>query len=340
MLIGILFASTALLTLMIVGAVRRWTERHQIYDHPTERSSHTDPTPRMGGLGIVGALLFDAVALSFAGPLSKAGLVVLGAALLIAAVSLVDDVRPLSVMVRLPTHVCAALIVVAMVGYWQTINLGNATIKLGIVGLPLTCLWLVGLTNVYNFMDGVDGIAGTQGVSAGLGWMILGVVADLPLIWIPGGLIAAASAGFLVENWPPARIFMGDTGSAFLGFVLAALPLLAPAASPRLLGPAVFFLWPFLFDGTFTILRRLLRRENVFEAHRSHLYQRLLVTGRNHLQVTVLYAGLDIVGIAFGILAFVRPGTIPLCLSALAVIASGFWALVVRMERAAHDHPS
>jgi len=126
-------------------------------------------------------------------------------------------------------------------------------------------------------------------------WTIIGARTGQPSLTLLGGAIAAASLGFLLHNWPPARIFMGDVGSAFLGFTLASLPLLSPRRD-ALFVPAVLILWPFVFDGTFTILRRLRNRENIFAAHRSHLYQRLVIAGYSHAFVTTLYAALAVLG--------------------------------------------
>ena len=141
-------------------------------------------------------------------------------------------------------------------------------------------------------MDGIDGIAGGQAVVAGLGWAALGWLSDQPLVGILGILLAASSLGFLGHNWPPARIFMGDVGSAFLGFTFAVLAVAAAQRDARLALAGVLLVWPFIFDACFTFLRRLRNGENVFAAHRSHLYQRLVIAGYSHRTVTLLYIGL------------------------------------------------
>jgi UDP-N-acetylmuramyl pentapeptide phosphotransferase/UDP-N-acetylglucosamine-1-phosphate transferase len=161
----------------------------------------------------------------------------------------------------------------------------------------LTLVWILGLTNVTNFMDGADGLAGLQCMIAGIAWAAAGVWLGDPVVTIGGAVIAGACGGFLFHNWMPAQIFMGDVGSAFLGFMLAMMPVLAslhavaeaPAAAARLPIFAGFIFWPFIGDGLFTFVRRLTRGENVLMAHRSHLYQRLVLAGWTHARVSLLY---------------------------------------------------
>ena len=165
----------------------------------------------------------------------------------------------------------------------------------------ITWLWIVGLTNAYNFMDGSDGMAGSQAVIAGLGWACLGWLADFPLLADLSLLLAVGSLGFLPHNWPPARIFMGDVGSAFLGYSFAVLPLLGLRAGGPLasLSPILGLLLRLavcLRHRVLTFLRRLRRGENVLAAHRSHLYQRLIIAGYSHRFVLLLYSGLAIIG--------------------------------------------
>ena len=148
---------------------------------------------------------------------------------------------------------------------------------------------------------------------------------------------AGAAVGFLTLNWPPARIFMGDAGSTVLGFLFAAAPLVAagesPAAFDHLLIAAALALWPFLVDGTFTIFRRLGRGENILQAHRSHLYQRLVIAGQTHRRVTLVYGALALVGVGFGTLV-VRGvlGAVPLAIGGVGVCFLGLWRWVCRVE--------
>ncbi|MCB9079369.1 MAG: glycosyltransferase family 4 protein [Anaerolineaceae bacterium] len=307
MLTTIYFLTTLVTSYLLTGAIKTYTLRHGIVDVPNSRSSHVIVTPRGGGLAIVIVVLGGWLVYGLSNPalLTAAYWAAIGGMALIAAISWLDDVRPLSYRLRLGAHSLAALLVIWQIGFWQEMRLPLlGTLNWGWTGLIITFIWLVGLTNAYNFMDGLDGLAGSQGVVAGIGWGILGLVYGQPAVSLLGFLVAAGCLGFLGHNWPPAKIFMGDVGSAFLGFTLALLPLLA-AVNPFDGGPGwpgapvvgVLLLWPFIFDTAFTFLRRLRRGENVFAAHRSHLYQRLSIVGYTHLMVTTLYTGLAMGGL-------------------------------------------
>ncbi|MGI8785224.1 MAG: glycosyltransferase family 4 protein [Acidobacteriota bacterium] len=277
-----------------------------------------------------------------------------GVGLLIAAVGLVDDVRGLPAVTRLVAHVSAGALLVAGIGTWHTfVWPGLWCVDLGWAAVPFTILLVVGLTNAYNFMDGVDGIAGTQGVVAGLGWIGAGYALQDPLLAVAGAAIGMASLGFLLFNWSPASVFMGDVGSSFLGFLLAALAVFVAPRSPTAATAGVLFVWPFVFDTAFTFLRRASRRENLLRAHRSHLYQRLVLTGVSHRTVALLYGGLGTVGVAVGnaVAREARPASIAgafligalaagLCLGVSwrerAVVASA--GPTQNQERASHEH--
>ena len=262
----------------VVG-LRRWAQR-RLLDVPNERSSHSQPTPRGGGLVIVAATLVGlpvCLIVGF-GHIPAVFFAYLLGATLIAAVSWIDDLHSLPNRVRFALHSLGAIIAIWGIGYWLSATLpGLGLIELGWLGLPVTFVWIAGLTNAYNFMDGIDGIAGGQAVVAGFGWVALGWWSQQLPVAALGLLVAASSLGFLGHNWPPARIFMGDVGSAFLGYTFAVLPLIlsalmgAPDGSERIPLASVLLVWPFVFDTAFTFLRRLRNGEKVFSAHRSHL---------------------------------------------------------------------
>ena len=283
-----------------VSAVRRWAARRHLLDYPTARSSHLQPTPLGGGLAIVLPVLLGwwgwALVAGFAG----GGLGWTAGALLVAAVGWADDLRPIPPLARLLVQALAAAIAAAAIhpaGVW-------------IIAVPV---WIVALTNIFNFMDGLDGLAGLQGVVAGLGWALLGWIGQTPEVMAAGLIVAAACLGLLGENWTPARIFMGDVGSTFLGFSFAVLPLWNwsdPADVPTPAGHLVLgalVLWPFIFDASVTILRRVKGGEALLQSHRSHLYQRLAAAGWSHGRVARRYAMLSGVGIACAVLAQAAP---------------------------------
>ena len=256
-------------------------------------------------------------------------------AVLVATVSWCDDLWSVSNRVRFLVHIGGALLVLCGVGYGPQLALPLVgVVDLGWPGMLLTFLWIAGLTNAYNFMDGIDGIAGGQAVVAAAAWIGLGALHGAPLLSLLGALVASSSLGFLGHNWPPARIFMGDVGSAFLGYTFAALAVLAQTVNPRLALAGVVVVWPFVFDTMFTLLRRLHHRENVFAAHRSHLYQRLILAGYSHRFVTLVYIGLAGLGVplAFAWSLPVIGGEWLLC-AGLGLACFGLWHGVVRAER-------
>lgn len=299
MLLIVCAGSAFIVSFFAVAGIRRWAGS-RLLDIPNERSSHIRPTPRGGGLAIVTVVLAGSwLILMFERSEVTAWqwLMYSAGALLIVGVSWLDDLRSLSTRVRFAAHLTGALAVCLAFGAWQKIAIpGLGNVNLGLWGWPFALVWIVGLTNAYNFMDGIDGIAGAQAVIAGLAWAIIGFAIQQPFLSVVGILLAASSLGFLGHNWPPAKIFMGDVGSAFLGYTFAVLPVMAARNDPCSVLIGLLPVWPFVFDTTFTFLHRLLKRENVFTAHRSHLYQRLIISGLSHQAVTLLYVSLAVIG--------------------------------------------
>jgi Fuc2NAc and GlcNAc transferase len=269
-------------------AARHWLPRVGLVDLPNARSSHQHPRPRGGGLAIVAGVLAGTACAVVALPApTPAAVALFTTALMLAAVGFVDDRKPLPVWPRLLAQVVAAVALVAVTGGLDRLPLPPpADLPLpAALGAALAVLWLVGVTNFFNFMDGIDGLAGGQAVLtllaiAALGWSGEGTLLAL--------LAAAATLGFLILNWPPASLFLGDGGSGFLGFMLAALPLLAPAGRH---GEAVLVVAVsmalFLLDPLWTLLLRARRGKRLGVAHRDHLYQRLAAPGRPHVRVTL-----------------------------------------------------
>ena len=314
-----------------VAMFARWAAGRQLLDVPNERSSHDRPTPRGGGAVIVAVAGLSLGAAIVAGMVEPApgSFVVAACAVIIAVVSAVDDVRSLPSSLRLLVHtICAASAVMAIAG-----------VSLPVPMAVLAVLWIVGLTNAYNFMDGIDGIAGGQAIIAGAALALASLSAGLSGQALTASALAAGSAGFLLHNWSPARIFMGDVASAFLGFVFAVMVLrLARDSVPLALGAALS-LWPFVFDTSLTISRRAWRRENLLASHRSHLYQRLVISGWSHARVAALYICAAAAGAAAGLgWALPRARGSVLILVIVPVMAGAIWMIVWWRESSARLH--
>lgn len=293
-----IFLGIAVISYLGVLGLRKWTLSRKILDIPNQRSSHIIPTPRGGGMVIVVMVLIAIIVLTFINKAWAVGTVLLVAGGLIAQVGWQDDRHSLSAPVRLLLQSLAAFAVIAMIGYFREITFPVlGTLHLGLVGIPVTLIWIVGLTNAFNFMDGIDGIAGGVALVGGIGWMALswltGTGYSSYSLWI-GLVIAAASLGFLVHNWTPARIFMGDVGSTFLGFFFAVLPLLTPTLQGKASTVGAVFMWTFLLDTLITFIIRAIKKQKVLSAHRSHLYQRFIQAGWRPYIVSLLYMVLSL----------------------------------------------
>ena len=321
------FAVAAALTPLLAT----WARRRNLLDIPNQRSSHRIATPRLGGVAFVLAFLVGMWVAHFYGiSFSTASRLVVGAACALAVVGLVDDLRTLPALLRLVIYVGVSVLVAST----ADVSAFPAAVPTG-VAIALMALWMTAVTNAFNFMDGIDGIAAGQAVITGLGWAIVGQLIGSNNLTALGLLGAAAPAGFLLYNWAPAKVFMGDAGSAFLGFLFAALPLAAGEPRPDLWACAVLLLWPFLFDTALTLARRIGRRENILAAHRSHLYQRLTATGLAHSKVAVLYGGLAVMGaVAAAAVANDRPRAGLVSAVVLGFAALGLWRYVVVREAA------
>jgi UDP-N-acetylmuramyl pentapeptide phosphotransferase/UDP-N-acetylglucosamine-1-phosphate transferase len=327
------FLSAALLTPLLTT----WAHRNDLLDVPNDRSSHVVATPRIGGVALVASVLGGLALLHVAGRgVRHEARIVIGGAVTIAGLGLLDDLYSLPALTRLLVQAAVAAFVVSVLGPARVAGFTD-----GAGASFLTVFWIVGLTNAYNFMDGIDGIAGAQGVVAGLGWTAVALLAGSPEIAALGLILAAATGGFLLHNWHPAKVFMGDAGSGFLGFLFASVPLLARSGHPSFFWCALLLMWPFVFDTSFTVLRRARRSENLLSAHRSHIYQRLVLTGRSHTRVTLLYAGLALLGTGAAA-ATARSSSAGLLLVSGIVIfaaAGALWLYVISREAAGKPPP-
>jgi Fuc2NAc and GlcNAc transferase len=288
---------TFLFAWFATGLVRRHALRNAILDVPNRRSSHVTPTPRGGGLAVV---------LSFMGAVAflvSAGFLQLDLAFVLAAgggavalTGYLDDRKTLPASIRICVHIIAAILAVMILGGITEQTLRNIGLHGVWAGSLLGLVALTWSTNLFNFMDGIDGMAGSEAVFV--------AAAGALLNWRYGGdsgltaamlVLAAATLGFLIWNWPPASIFMGDVGSGFLGFTLGVLGLAASRHSVARIEVWVILNGVFIVDATVTLLTRIMRRDRWFEAHRQHAYQKLASRWKAHLPVTVLVITINLI---------------------------------------------
>ncbi|WBM34214.1 MULTISPECIES: MraY family glycosyltransferase [Pseudomonas] len=279
----------------MTAALRRYALSRSLMDIPNARSSHTLPTPRGGGLSFVVAFLLAALCMAIAGPIAPSVVVgVLGAGGLVAVIGFMDDHGHIAARWRLLGHFAAAAWGLAWLGGMPPISVFGVTLAPLWLSSLFGALYLVWLLNLYNFMDGIDGLASVEAICVCVGASLLYWVTDhAHHAWLPL-LLAATVAGFLCWNFPPARIFMGDAGSGFLGMVLGLLALLAGWVNPLLFWGWLILLGVFVVDATFTLVRRLLRGDKVYQAHRSHAYQYATRHHGSHRTVTLAVAAINL----------------------------------------------
>ena len=297
--------------LLAAGLLLTRIARHLALDLPNERSLHAQPVPRTGGIAIAAGI---AASLAFAWP----GLpVILGAAAVLAAVSFADDVAGLATPARLALHLGAGAAALALDV--------EATTPVAFVIFALALAWT---TNLYNFMDGADGLAGGMTLFGFGTYAVAAHLAGAQTLAALCASVASAAAAFLVFNWHPARLFMGDVGSVPLGFLAGALGLQGWAIGAWPLWFPLLVFAPFMGDATLTLLKRLVRREPVWRAHREHYYQRLVRMGFGHRRTALIeYAAMaGCAGLA--LLVFREPAAaqgIALALAAVALAGAAVW---------------
>lgn len=282
--------------LVLTGLLRRYAIARSIIDIPNARSSHSVPTPRGGGVAIVVAFIAGLLVCLIYGFGRWQDLVgVGGAGLLVAVIGFMDDHGHIAARWRLLGHFSGAMwLLYWLSGFPAIIVLGfkfEATLLL----VVFAAVYLVWLLNLYNFMDGIDGLASVEAITTTLGISLIYLMSGYDeLITLPL-LLALAVSGFLFWNFPPAKIFMGDAGSGFLGITLGALSVQGAWASPSFFWAWVILMGVFIVDATYTLIRRLARGERVYEAHRSHAYQFASRRFGRHLPVTIAVLILNIV---------------------------------------------
>ena len=289
------------LFLLSAGICWHLSRHPMIMDIPNSRSSHAVPIPKSGGIAIVVTFLAGIVAIyAIADAAVIEDIFILGfaaAALLIAIVSLVDDLITTQFFFRLSSQALSAIAVMAFGIVIHELHLPwVGKIPIGIIGYVVTFFWVVGLTNAFNFMDGLNGMAGGTAIITCLFFSHICISQGSNFAYVVCYTIASGVLGFMLFNFPKAKLFMGDVGSAFLGFVFASLAVIAALYdnSHTSLFVMPLLLLHFIYDTFFTFIRRLLTGEQVFEAHRTHLYQLLNQLGCSHTQVSLVYWGIGI----------------------------------------------
>ena len=295
MSVTMLLLAGAALSFVITGAVRRYALAAQLIDIPNTRSSHTVPTPRGGGIGIVVAFSLLLAWLGWRGDIGLPLLAaLLGSGLVVALVGLLDDHGHVDSRLRLLSHVGAAVWALAWLGGLPPFPVFGAVVDLGRGTQALAVLYLVGALNFFNFMDGIDGIASLEAITVALGGALLWWLTTGTALWVVPALFAACVAGFLLWNFPPAKIFMGDAGSGFIGIVLGVVSIASAIESPPLFWSWFILLGCFIVDATVTLVRRVRRGARFDEAHRSHAYQYAARRHGAHRPVALAYAAITL----------------------------------------------
>jgi Fuc2NAc and GlcNAc transferase len=264
---------------------------------PNERSSHLTPTPRGGGISFVAASLIGFLLLLLNNTLDHADLLAICCAGVIVAIAgHLDDRQKISgATIRLVFHAIGATVLIVAIGFPSQISVFDRTINTGIIGSLLGVVYLMWLLNLFNFMDGTDGIAASEAIFVCVTGAVLNFHVLSNINFSAAAIVLAASTfGFLLYNWSPAKIFMGDVGSGYLGIVVGGLSLMAAKQQHELLWVWIILLAVFVSDATITLIRRLARKQKPHVAHRSHAYQHLAVQFNSHAKVSLLVLAINV----------------------------------------------
>lgn len=284
------------ITFAITELVRRYAIKNNVIDTVNERSSHTTPTPRGGGLGFVITFSLMLVYLAFQQQLSWSltGIIIV-TSLAVAIIGFIDDHQHVSAKIRLIVHLVSSIAFVYLVGGVEQLTILGYQVNLGIIGLVITVIGITWMINLYNFMDGIDGIAATEAITvtlfAGIALYILEPSSNLVTMHF---IFAAAMCGFLVLNFPKAKIFMGDIGSGYTGFILAIMMLLDYQQNEQMLWVWLMLFSVFIVDSTVTLIIRVFNKHNVTKAHSTHCYQKLARAYNSHKIVTIALAAINV----------------------------------------------
>ncbi len=282
-----------LVSLAVTPLIRKMAFRIGAIDRPDARKVHSCVMPRLGGLAIY--LAFTLTVL-LAAPISKSMIGLLVGGTLILLLGIADDVMDIPPRMKLLGQLIAAGVLVAFgITVARITNPFGSVIELPILGIPLTILWVVGVTNAVNLIDGLDGLAGGLASIAGLTLAVVGWFEGEVTIALPAVILSASIIGFLKYNFHPAKIFMGDSGSMFLGYILAGLSVIGltkGAAVVSVFVPILILGIP-IFDTLFAIARRYINNQPIFEADKEHLHHRLLALGLSHRQTVLCIYGIS-----------------------------------------------
>ncbi len=351
-MLWVVFILSALIAYVVTKFSIMFSLRRGVLDVPNLRSSHSQPVPRLGGIGILAAFIICIAVFWLISMLGWSGypaptrnvFFILLAGTGMAATGLYDDFYGMRPSTKLFLQVAFAGMVVLLGIHFENVTfLHWGPFPLGLVAFPLTILWLAAFANVFNFMDGINGLAAVTGAVYSGFLFVIARQQGTPEFVVPAVIVAGSCIGFLSLNFPRARTFMGDTGSLFLGMVLALFVARFAQKSPNpasLMGLCLVYS-VYLWDSGLTLVRRLCHGENIFQAHSNHLYQRLAQLGLSHVRITGLYFLLHIL---MGFLGFFyvscAPELRPLILAFAVLILLGFTLSVYLLEgRAARQRP-
>lgn len=314
----LLIVAAFLLGAGITGLMKVYAQRVNLLDLPNQRSSHATATPRGGGISIVVVFLGTVLALWAYGELApEAAIAILAGGGLVAGIGFADDHSHVASRWRFLVQAIAATLAVTMLGGLPEIQFGETVTDLGIVGDLVAVVFVVWFTNAFNFMDGIDGIAAGEAVFIAGAALLLLAPGDSGAMSLLLGVLSATSLGFLVWNWPPAKIFMGDVGSGFIGFMLAVLAIISSSLGMLSIWCWLILAGVFVVDATITLISRMVNGEEWYSAHNNHAYQKAARRCNGHRPITLAVLGINLLWL------------LPLAWFALLQPALGWWLTVV-----------
>jgi UDP-N-acetylmuramyl pentapeptide phosphotransferase/UDP-N-acetylglucosamine-1-phosphate transferase len=313
------FVATAAITALVTRMVLAALQRRAILDHPNERSSHARPTPRGGGIAVLAVLIPSWILLgAMDARIDATSLwLMIGGMVALAVLSWLDDLRSLSAGLRIVVHVIVVAIVLVWMPADDRVFQGFLPLWLDRIAAGILWIWFI---NLFNFMDGIDGIAGVETIAIGGGLFLIGIIGSgtaLPFAGLLGLAVAGTAFGFLLWNWHPARLFLGDVGSVPLGFALGWL--LLQTAIMGHWAPALILPLYYLADATITLVRRAARGAKIWQAHREHFYQQAAAQGRDHAAISRSIAFANVALIALAVT--VERNLIPTLVALIAAVA-------------------